>query len=159
MPTNRRRRRRTRTPEFTASHVSQLISGWDFFGDAYGDGTRVGGPGPDLELMQQHWEQHRVAVFARFHKGAIRSRLRPWAWWQFDQGYDRAPYDPLEEAEELHALGEWTDDDVKQLEFYARALIFLPSQVARFNALGVQGARSMSDILRRVDAPQHHLGE
>ena len=71
------RRARGGPVAYKPSHVFQLLVGHDFFHDGFGS---------DTDSMREAWPVLRSATFelmeTRNQKGV--SRLRPWAWWQFE---------------------------------------------------------------------------
>lgn len=80
----------------------QLITGFDFFGDAYSRDPESDPPA--MKQMREDWETHREEMLAEWI--AERPGSRPWAWWTFDavarretsDGTDH-PFDRLERRE------------------------------------------------------------
>jgi hypothetical protein len=62
--------------DLTDHHVTQLLTGFDFFGDAFGKGK------PNLEDMRDAWDSLRDELLPKFI--AENPGERPFAWWKFD---------------------------------------------------------------------------
>lgn len=78
-----RRRAKIRREGFTPERRFQLITGYDWFRDAYGDGGRF-----DHEAAHRDWNEHREEILEawlqRDEAGRGGPGTRPWAWWAFD---------------------------------------------------------------------------
>lgn len=87
-----RRRPRTRVG-YGRQHTFQLLTGHDFFGDAFGD---------NIDAMRQAWPVLRDAAceLCATRRGR---RLRPWGWWEFEANERRNPAET--EAQQLGRLG------------------------------------------------------
>lgn len=73
-------------------YITELLSGFDFFGDSFGG---------DEELRQRAWRLFREQILALWTK--YKPGTRPWAWWHYD-----APGSRLRLGGEGIACGEKT---------------------------------------------------
>ena len=98
MPRQSRRAHRRGTA-YRDTHIYQLLTGHDFFGDAFGDKSFRGGR-VNTEAMQAAWEKFSepiLAAWVREYPGT-----RPFAWWEFDAP---EPQGDEEEIDYLSRLG------------------------------------------------------
>lgn len=78
MPRVKRRTKRRRTG-YTDAHIRQLLTGHEWFGDAFGRDDRGT---LDVDAMREAWEALRGELLPKWiaeHPGT-----RPYAWWVFD---------------------------------------------------------------------------
>ncbi len=99
-----RRRAKVKTV-FHAGHLMQLVSGFDFFDDAYGHGDQL-----DLARMRIDYVAHREEIFAslaeRVRDGRT-ERLRPWSYYlvELRMAPEDVPREQWEEREVLRSRG------------------------------------------------------
>lgn len=104
-------KRPMRRPIINATDLShacrqQLLDGYSFFDEGYGDGDRTADM---LERMKTDWVLYRDQILADWvtkHPGT-----RPWAWWQFDATARREPVDgsqhPFDRSERKRYAAKW----------------------------------------------------
>jgi hypothetical protein len=74
-------RRIDRRSGLTEEQIVQLISGHDFFGDAYGE---------NLDQMKSDWTANRKIIEEAAANDKVRPWARPWAYYVFDCGLTSA---------------------------------------------------------------------
>ena len=87
MPRTKQRAKRRRTG-YERQHIRQLLTGQDFFGNAFGKGDRC-----DREAMRAAWEELRDKLLADWI--SEKPGTRPYAWWCFDAPERRRRIDGL----------------------------------------------------------------
>ncbi|MFH1419620.1 MAG: hypothetical protein ABII12_15195 [Planctomycetota bacterium] len=103
------RRPKRRRAGYGESHIRQLLTGFDFFGDAFGREDRGT---LDLHAMREGWELLRDELLPKWieeHPGT-----RPAAWWLFDSPQRRRRTDskphPFANPERRARVEEWRRD-------------------------------------------------
>ena len=100
-----RRVRKSRSRrEWSDAHLLQLRTGFDFFGESWGDHPSAA----DLDEMKTAWEDCQDAVLAEHIERFPCSR--PWAWWEFSSPEPRDESKP--EREQLIPLGVLGRDEI-----------------------------------------------
>lgn len=66
----------------TSGHINQLLTGYDYFNDGYGETPEA------IEAMRAAWPVLRKRVFSALRVKQKRGveRYMPWAWWKFEHG-------------------------------------------------------------------------
>jgi hypothetical protein len=105
MPTNRRKRR-WNPSGWTDQHIDQLVTGWDFFSEGFGNLSLWEDLSPDvLEQLRACWDEHGDEAMAR-----CQPCRRPWAWWRLaaPESRDFA----IHEEEQLHRFGLLSETEI-----------------------------------------------